>query len=172
MSLLTSVLTGTKHIPLSGGGFAIVDTDDYEKLANRSWKNSQGRAIRTKHEGYIGGKRQYSVEIMHRIIMDAPKGMDVDHINGNPLDNRKTNLRICTHQENTMNSRKQARNKTGFKGVTFDSQRNKFLACIRFMGKTYNLGRFDNAVDAALAYNYVAPQLFGQFAQLNEIGEK
>lgn len=104
---------------------------------------------------------------MHRLIMGFPEGKYVDHINGNSLDNRKSNLRVCTNSENQRNRYKTIRNTSGYKGVRLNTKRNKYDAEIGHHGKHYYLGTFLNPVDAAKAYDEMARKLHGEFAVLN-----
>lgn len=149
-----------KLISISNGkAYAIVDDEDFDYLNQWKWKYSTGRASRTnKIDGY---------GLMHRLIMKAPTGMDVDHINGNQLDNRKSNLRICTHQENRSNTARPVNNTSGYKGVYWHKQKAKWCTQITFMNKTYTLALFESPVEAAKEYDHVAKQLFGDFARLN-----
>lgn len=172
MAIVTSILTGgTKEIPISKGRIAIVDAEDFAFINQWKWKYSNGRAMRTQHVGTVGnwrdGKRKDKAVMMHRVIMDAPQGMDVDHINGNPLDNRKSNLRICEHQQNKGNTKKPISNKSGYKGVSWDKVNKMWLVSTSYFGKSYNFGRFSNLVEAALEYDNVAKQLHGEYARLN-----
>jgi hypothetical protein len=95
--------------------------------------------------------------------MNFPIGKFIDHINGNSLDNRKSNLRICAPSENSGNSRGHRDSLTGYKGVTFDKQRQKWVATIQ--GRF--LGRFEKIEDAGLAYDLAAKKVFGEFAKTN-----
>jgi len=96
--------------------------------------------------------------------------MVVDHINGNTLDNRKQNLRICEQRFNAMNrgTRKPEGKTSRFKGVHLDKKSGLWVAAIRKDGHRTSLGYFDREIDAALAYNQAAPEYFGEFAQLND----
>lgn len=94
-----------------------------------------------------------------------PRG-DIDHINGDRLDNRWSNLREATRSQNLGNSRIPSTNKSGFKGVSFDGRRNKWLAQITIDGVHYHLGRYDKAEDAAQAYREALRGHFGKFARL------
>lgn len=98
---------------------------------------------------------------MHRSIMDAPSGMDVDHINGNTLDNRRSNLRVVTHKQNLRHRAHGANrnNAVGVRGVTWDKMRAKFVAGINVDGKRLNLGRF-GSLDAAIAARSAASMKF------------
>jgi len=130
----------------------LIDAEDFEKIKNESF------CLTLK--GYVySGKNK----LLHRMIMNAPDGMDVDHINGDKLDNRKSNLRICTRQENLMNVAKKKNNTSGFKGVCFDKQSQKFKAQIRIDGKQKFLGLFEKAEDAHEAYKKAAVKLHGEF---------
>ena len=106
---------------------------------------------------------------MHRLITNAPKGLMVDHINHNGLDNRRKNLRLCTVSQNNRNRRPITRPNKGskYKGVTFDKKRNLFKAEIQHNKKKYFLGRFKSQIKAAQAYDKKARELFGEFAYLN-----
>lgn len=146
-----------KQIPLSSGKYTLVDDDIYDTLILNKWSFKGRYAGRTLPK--VNGKRK-SV-LMHRIILDAPEELEVDHINGDKLDNRKENLRLCTRTENRRNSR--AQNK--FKGVVWHKQKNKWMSTIK--GKF--LGYFDNDLDAAKAYNEAAKKEYGEFAWLNKV---
>jgi hypothetical protein len=107
---------------------------------------------------------------LHRFIMDAPKGMFVDHINGNTLDNTRENLRLCTAKGNAQNQSIQKRKKTSkYKGVYRNSTNTKWVGLIKHSGIKYGLGSFSVEEDAARAYNKKALELFGEFAKLNII---
>ncbi len=152
-----------RYIPLTRGLHAIVDTDDYEWLSQYKWY--AGRPTRA---GKIYARRNMSgrgIILMHRQIMHAPKGMVVDHINGNSLDNRRCNLRLCTQTENIQNSRQREGTQSGFKGV--HPAGNKWAAKITHKGQVYHLGTFDDVVQAAKARDRKATELYGPYAWLN-----
>lgn len=106
---------------------------------------------------------------MHRLLTNAPKGSQVDHINGDKLDNRKINLRVCTHSQNQINRGKQKNNTSGFKGVYPQKQSKKYRAKISVNGKEYHLGYFDCPIEAAKAYNAATLNYHEEFAKLNII---
>lgn len=108
---------------------------------------------------------------MHRELARTPKGMSTDHINGNRLDNRKKNLRVCTHSENCKNRGNRIDNKTGYKGV-FPYGNGRFRVKIKLDGKMLHVGLYDTADEAARAYNRKAKELFGKYARLNKLNKR
>lgn len=137
----------------------LIDLDDLPILGTSYWFVSK--------TGYIvGGKMQ---DRLHRNIANAKKGDYVDHIDGNKLDNRKQNLRICTNAENCRNRGMQANNTSGYKGVSWSKVANKWTARIKADGSYKGLGYFDTDKKAAQAYNDAAIQYHGEFAKLNDI---
>lgn len=158
-----------KEIPLTKGKVAIVDDEDYTELINYSWRYQNGYAARTTCRDE--GKR--TTVLMHRqILSDSPKNMDIDHINGNKSDNRKSNLRIATRKQNMHNSPKRKCNKSGYKGVSYDNVKKKWRSRFRYQNRELWLGYYDNKHDAARIYNFWANDLFGEYARLNEINGK
>lgn len=105
--------------------------------------------------------------LMHIVVNGTPPGMTTDHINNNSLDNRCSNLRTATHSENEFNKGRRADNKSGYKGVYWDSHNRKWRAQLRVNGTKMELGYFDTAVDAAHAYDTAAKQYHGKFAKGN-----
>lgn len=99
--------------------------------------------------------------------MNVSSALQIDHIDGDGLNNTKQNLRICTQSENVMNQSIRSDNSSGYKGVWWDKQTNKWRAGIIISGKTVYLGRFDFLVNAARAYDFAAKELFGEFSKLN-----
>lgn len=160
-----------KQIPLTRGKVALVDDEDYERLiAMGKWRlDNPGYAVKSKRFRKADGKWSNKILLMHRIILDAKVGEFVDHINRDKLDNRKSNLRICSKTENNRNVGLSKNNTTGFKGVTFFTLRGKFMAQITFEGKNVFLGYFEEPKEAAKAYNNAAVKYYGEFAYLNEI---
>ncbi len=155
------------EIPLTQGKVAIIDVSDYSLVKGYKWHYSlssknYGRAI-TRPD-----KNKPAIR-MHRLIMSAPIGLEVDHINGNPLDNRRSNLCLVTHSQNQKNMRKPITNKSGYKGVSWHTKSNKWQAHLMNNGKRHYLGLFIDLKEAAKAYNIAALELFGEFAKINEI---
>lgn len=104
---------------------------------------------------------------MHRFILDAPTGLEVDHIDKDGLNNQRDNLRIASRIQNSWNNGPNSKNKSGFKGVSFRKETKKWVAHIIVNGKQIYLGGFDNKVDAAKAHDKAARELEGEFAYLN-----
>lgn len=166
----------TKEIPVSRGPVALVDDEDYERLCQYRWRKV---GYDTDLTNYAQGRQRnskppYKNVRMHRLLMDPPAGMQVDHINGNGLDNRKANLRVCCQSENRRNISKY-RTSSGrapsskYKGVSWDKWARKWQAYTTIDGKMMWLGRFATEGEAALAYNEAAAALHGDFARLNEV---
>jgi hypothetical protein len=147
-----------RQIPLGEGFYAYVDAADYEWLSRWAWHLHAGYAVRSEK-----GKRVY----MHRQIMQPPKGMVVDHTNGNKADNTRGNLCVCTQQENTHNRSKRNRASSRFRGVNYNRRSRKWHARITFEAERLHLGYFTEEVEAARAYDRKAVELFGQDAKLN-----
>lgn len=153
-----------KEIPLTQGKVALVDDEDYERLiAMGKWSINK--------EGYVFNAK-FRV-LMHRFILNAHRiksRVEVDHMFGNKLDNRKSMIRLCSSQENSRNRGRQINNKSGFKGVVFEASRNKFKAQIQIeKGVKLTIGRFNTIQEAARAYNAAAIKYHGEFANLNPI---
>lgn len=160
-----------KKIHLTQGKFALVDDDDYERLmAMGKWRiGNDGYAVKSKRKRKDTGEWTNEIVLMHRVIMNAPKGMCVDHIKFDRLDNRKSNLRLCTRTENNRNVGLSKNNTSGFKGVSFMKNRGKHFAQITVDRKNLFLGYFDDPKEAAKAYNLAAMKHHGAFANLNNI---
>jgi len=155
-----------KIIPLTRGKYAIVDEEDYERVMQHIWYVS-GRLENSYASTNINDK----IISMHRFIMNVtdPK-ITVDHIFHNTLDNRKSQLRVCTQRQNTMNQRPQKGCSSKYKGVSWWERDKKWKACIRVnedSRKTQHLGYFTDEEEAARAYDTKARELHGEFAYLN-----
>lgn len=152
------------EITLNGGNVLIIDDADYEYVSKYKWTASNGRVVR--RETLENGKRR--VIYIHRDLLNPPDNLVVDHINGNAMDKRRGNLRICTHSQNSMNKRKPINSKnSSFKGIL--PQNGKYTVIIKREGKAYCGGTYETEIEAAIAYNQKAKELFGDFARLNEI---
>ena len=156
-----------RKIQLTQSQTAMIDDEDYPIVSQSRWCiNSMGYAVRhrKKSEG-LSDKIS-----LHRFLMGLQYGdkRQVDHINGNKLDNRRVNLRICTLQQNQMNRTKR-KGTSIYKGVNFYKITNKWQASIKFNQKNIHLGYFLDEVEAAKAYNKAAKEHFKDFANLNMI---
>lgn len=159
-----------KEIQLTKGQVTLVDDDDFEWLNQWKWyacvknyKNApdQYYALRAFGRGQIS---------MHREILKPPAEMNVDHIDGNGLNNQKLNLRQATVSQNGCNRGKQKDNTTGYKGVRFTGMKKRpFRADIKLHGHRFYLGTYATAIEAARAYNEGALRLHGEFAHLNDV---
>jgi len=152
------------QIPLTRGQIALVDKADYELLCQYKWQ-----AIPAVHGFYataaIKMNGRWTTVQMHRLIMAATAGQMIDHKNGNPLDNRKHNLRLCTHSQNNANQR--GKRHTRYKGVCRCG--NRWKARIGWQKKVFQVGMFETEVEAAEAYNLAARRVHGEFARLNQL---
>jgi AP2-like factor (euAP2 lineage) len=148
-----------KYLTLTNGMQAMVDDEDYERVAVINWTYLIGK-------GYASGRVNHVNTMLHRFILDIHPGdpIQIDHRNGIKLDCQKHNLRQCNNSQNAMN-RKITINSSRYKGVYWKA--NRWAAQIGFMGKKFYLGRYKSETDAALAYNEAALKLFGEFANLN-----
>jgi len=157
-----------RRIPLTQGKFAIVDAEDYERIAGYKWFAARfERGFYALRTGKDNKGRQRNVR-MHREILGEPKGKIIDHINHNGLDNRRANIRVVTRQQNTWNKRKQRGNcSSQYKGATWLKRAGKWQARITCNGKSIFIGYFDDQISAARAYDAKAAELYGDYAALN-----
>jgi hypothetical protein len=154
-------------IELTQGKVAIVDAADYEWLSQWKWyaKLNCGHWYACR-KGYDDKGKRYDI-FMHRVILDAPKGMLADHINGDGLDNSRSNLRLATSTENNHNRRTSRNNRSGFKGVWWSTTYQKWGVSVSFGGKQRNIGYFDDLIKAAFARDVLEVKHHGEFAKLN-----
>ena len=132
---------------------AYIDKDEYWRIEKYKYYPNRYKSEKKKYlrrTAIINGKKTYL--LLHREIMNTPKEMVCDHINGNTYDNRKKNLRNCTQRENIHNAKLYKTNKTGYKGVSINTQYNKYEARIIINGKGIFLGRYKNKRKAFMAY--------------------
>lgn len=153
-------------IPLTKGQAALLDDCDAHLAALRwSSKPDSRTTYAFRWTQRPDGKR---VRLrLHRAVLNAPPGVEVDHINGNGLDCRRSNLRLATASQNKANVALRRDSKSGFKGVSFDARDRKWCARIQVAGRKIGLGRFTDPVSAARAYDAGALRYFGTFARLN-----
>jgi hypothetical protein len=162
-----------KEIALNNGKVAIVDDADYEWLKQRTWHARKGRDSKTFYAGTNTSRKEppRKLLLMHRVIVGAEPGQQVDHIDGNGLNNCRNNLRFCTNTENQYNKPMPVNNTSGYKGVSMHKHSKKWRATIGHSGKHKHIGYFDSPEEAARAYDDAALRQFGEFARLNEEGQ-
>jgi len=158
-----------KIISLTQGMETLVDDEDFEFLSKKKWFFCLGYARRTFHRGKGKGTQDPKAILMHREILNVNDGEYVDHINGNRLDNRRSNLRKCTIRQNNQNIGIKSTNTSGYKGVSWKKDKNKWKAYITLNNKQKHLGYFEKIEDAAIAYNNAAKMYFNEFARLNNV---
>lgn len=155
-------------IPLSRGLFALIDSEDTELVSGFCWS-----AFKPSKNTYYAGRNQKTNGTqervyMHRVIMRASGVQSVDHINGNGLDCRKSNMRLCSKPQNGWNALKRSgKSSSKFKGVSWRPETRKWVARIAPNRTTIRLGCFEDEIAAAKAYNEAAKRYFGEFAKLN-----
>lgn len=153
-----------KLIPLGNNKFAMVDNEDFDLVKDINWHADKLNYAKT---GFL--KRRGQNCALHRFLMNAKKNQKIDHKDGNPLNNRRSNLRFCTSSENSCNSRKRKNTTSIYKGVSLDKKTGMWNCAISKSRKTYTLGLFSSEKEAAEAYNEKALELHGEFAKLNII---
>ena len=135
----------------------LCDIEDWENLKECYWIENHGYAISHK---------EYDQFSFHRAVMNVTDSkIQIDHINGNKLDNRKVNLRLCTNQQNSRNKYKNSNNTSGYKGVYYDKERNKWRGCIQHNGKSIKSPkRYNTPEEASQWYQEKSDELFGEFS--------
>lgn len=151
-----------RELPLTRGYVALVDDEDFEVLSREKWRAQ-----------VVFGKWVYASSVtyglLHRHLLGAPRGLHVDHIDGNGLNNSRGNLRLCNRFQNQAN-RRRVSSLAGYKGVTFNPARRKpWRAKIQHCKWLVHLGWFSTAEEAAHAYDAAAVGLCGEFAATNEL---
>jgi HNH endonuclease/AP2 domain len=161
---MKKILLGGKY-----NDFALVDDEDYKWISQWHWYTNNTKRVLRHYR--IGKRNEGKYKIIHlsRVIMNAPEDKLVDHINGNSFDNRKENLRLCTKAENSRNKKASKSNTSGYKGVSWSKQRERWESCIKINYKKKFLGYFNTAKEAAIAYNIAAKKYYGEFARFNVI---
>lgn len=155
-----------KLIPLTKGFYAIVDDEDYQELMKHKWyANKEGKTYYAVRNVRIDDAHQTAI-LMHRQIMNAQAGQQIDHRNHRGYDNRRANIRLCTHSQNCFNMQPRS-GSSCYKGVSWNKQMRKWTAQIKCNKKNSYLGYFDDEREAALAYDVAAKECFGDFAYLN-----
>jgi len=161
-----------KKISLSKGKIALVDDEDYEWLSQWEWYYFNGYVTRhqrkNEYKNYSSRKRVW----MHRAIfehyeLEIPVDKEIDHRDGNGLNNQKYNLRLATHQENQFNAKCHSKSLSQYKGVSWNKRDCKWQVCISINSKPTNIGQFKSEKEAALAYDNAARKYHGEFAHTN-----
>lgn len=138
----------------------LIDAADWEKVGQYNWYMQNER-------GYLRARKDGRTVALHRLLLDAPQGLCVDHINGDPLDNRRQNLRLCTHSENMRNRRIRSGQS---KGVTWRERDGKWEASIKVDGVNHFLGQYHDKAEAVRTYDAIARHYHGRFARTNHPG--
>ena len=146
--------------------YVLIDSVDFNKISSYSWYLRPYYRSKTKFKVATATK---PIIYMHRLIMNCPDELVIDHINGNALDNRKRNLRVCSVSNNAKNRSKNKNNTSGHTGVHWCKKNNKWKSRIRCDKKSYHLGFYTNVLDAAKAYNKKSLELFKEFSNLNRV---
>ena len=157
-----------RRIYIGEGLYTIVDPDIYYRIGHLRWSVCGDE--RKDYAARIDRKFRYGrtkTIFLHREIMNAPRGLLVDHRNGDSLDNRRANLRLATHSQNMQNRRKRKNTTSRYTGVCFEKRRKKWTANITVNKKKIWIGRFDDEIEAAKAYDEAARKEHGEFARLN-----
>jgi hypothetical protein len=160
-----------KEIRLTQGVVAVVDNNDYEWLSQWKWHARKAPCgWYAKRTGTLEDGKPATIQ-MHVAIMQPPAGLDVDHIDGNGLNNTRANLRLATRAENTHNRNRAGNNTSGYKGVHLQKGNGKrkdvWRARITVNGRRHWIGDFNSPQDAAHAYDAAARKAFGEFAKTN-----
>lgn len=157
-----------KLIKLTKGKFAKVDDSNFDYLNQWKWHiSAYGYATRTTYSGHGHKTRKVIVIYMHRLILNVQKGMEVDHINYNPLDNRRSNIRIVTRSQNMMNRKLLKNNTSGFKGVSWNKRIRRWSVELTFNQKKIHIGHYQDIKIAAKKYDEKAKELFGEYSRIN-----
>lgn len=158
------ITTGQKRSDAKRQWQVMVDDEDYNNLNQYFWSVDLHGAV----SGWVGAE-SYRRILLHRFIMNAPDDMEVDHIDGDRLNNQKFNLRLATSSQNKCNRGPRKDNRSGYKGVSWHKQREKWTVRIMSGGKYLSLGLFTSKEDAAKAYNAAAVTYQNDFAYQNKL---
>lgn len=151
-----------REIKLTQNKIAFVDDEDFDFLSKFKWYAVKGS--RTYYASRFVERKEIR---MHNILIKHKKRNFIDHIDHNGLNNQKSNLRVCTKQQNNMNKLPMKGGTSKFLGVCWSQRAKKWRSTITHNGKNIHIGYYANEVDAAKAYNAMAKELFGEFANLN-----
>lgn len=158
-------------VPLTRGYGARISPEDAERVLRYSWcahvipRKWRSPLVYGKRATQVGGK--HVTILLHRFILDAPDGMNVDHIDGDGLNCTRENLRLVTHAQNILNAGPRTTLTSRYKGVYWNKKQRVYMSRIQVDRTCHYLGRFDDPIEAARAYDRAARQLHGQYARLN-----
>lgn len=159
-----------KEIPLTQGKVALVDSEDYEELMKYKWRvEEKGKNFNLFYASRVTSRKytpKHKNIYMHRHLLNPPKGMEVDHIDGNGLNNTRSNLRVCTHSENNCNRQMSSTNTSGFKGVSWHKAAKKWRATINLSNKHIHIGTFSTPLEAYEAYCEACVKYHGEFSRI------
>lgn len=158
-----------KKILLSQNQVALIDDEDYGLIVRHTWAAHRQRNTFYATTNARLPEGQKTMLYMHRLILSPPDGLVTDHIDGDGLNNCRSNLRACTRGQNAGKQKPQAGRSSRFKGVSWHKSRQKWEAYITADGRCTKLGYFLDEREAARAYNGAAIRLHGAFAYLNSI---
>ena len=152
------------YVPLTKGYEAVIDAADAQFVGGWNWfAKVKSRTVYVRRNDFSSG-RQITV-LLHRVLMDAQDGQDIDHRDGNGLNNQRINLRIATKSQNMHNQRLRSDNVSGFKGVYWNKAERKWAAAIKLHGKQRHLGCFQTPELASAAREAASTELHGEFGR-------
>jgi len=154
------------EIKLRTGEICLIDKEDYAVINQHKWY-IEGWGYARRNKKFVNGVPDSESLRMHRFLLKPPVGVSIDHINGNKLDNRKSNLRLCTVAQNNFGRGIKKDNTSGCKGVHFNKPTGKWMARISANGKRKYLGLFETKELAYSSYKKASKELHGDFANLN-----
>lgn len=143
--------------------YTLIDDKDIDLVTKSHW-NLSGNGYVVRH---AKKDNKYTKVYLHREILNPDNGVYVDHINGNPLDNRRQNLRLCNKSQNNINRGKRGGTSSIYKGVSLDTTRQKWVAKLKLPNKQVYIGRFENERHAAMAWDIWAREFHGEFFKSN-----
>lgn len=158
-----------KKIQLTKGEWTIVDDEDFELVSQYKWcasPNHKGKTTYARTGIWNPETKKVKTISLHRLLMGFPVVLEVDHINGKGLDNRRSNLRVVNRTQQSQNRPLRSDNKSGYKGVYWLKPNNKWRALIKYNGKRISLGLFDDIKKAAKAYEIASSLYFGKYRRL------